>query len=110
MEKLIGDCEPLANAYKVVAIAPASEKCTILAQGLAEGLEACGCPENERKVLTANHILNLGFDASSKPAVVVPVTLVDDASLPAGDTWSDMVGNLDLELDAGTSLELGTKS
>ena len=77
--------------------------CAQLSRALSQGLVRCGCAK-EAEILTLMHGLSVGLEPTVRLGISVPVTLDPAAKPLPGETWSEVVANLDqssLELWVG---------
>lgn len=105
MNALVGGCPAAQKAFSAIAGAAPEQRCKLLAAGVSESMVTCGCPAQEKKILSVLHAINVG-DGDGSLGVAVPVTIDPGAKLAEGASWSEVVSAL--EIGEG-SLTLGVQ-
>jgi hypothetical protein len=94
LEKVVSACPPAMEAFSVAAAHSPDERCTLMARDLSQALVRCSCAK-EAEILTLMHAVSVGFEPTVRLGISVPVTLDPTAAPLPGETWSEVVANLD---------------
>lgn len=73
IEKLVGDCTAVAEAFSLVATHAPHERCKALTNALPDAFVACGCPATEPEIMT---LIQVVYGMDTRYVHAQPVRLV----------------------------------
>ncbi|MCB9754460.1 MAG: hypothetical protein H6713_31365 [Myxococcales bacterium] len=94
---IIEGCASVTKVFSAIAVAPADQRCELMAAGFADALRECSCPPWADKLMTFVHIMTVGVEPPVGRLVALPVQLgagAEDQEADSEDTWSQLATRL----------------
>jgi len=94
LQKVMPACPAAEKAFSVAATDDPAERCAMLARDLSKALVGCGCAK-ELEIMTLLYAISVSPEPPTRLGTSVTVMLDPTAEPLPGETWSQVVANLD---------------